>query len=276
MTVYKATNLINNKVYIGQTHNAVEHRANQHWREAKSVKKKNTYFHEAILKYGFENFLFEKIEEVDTDEQLDEREQYWIEFYNSTDAEYGYNLDSGGKFGKKSESTKQKIGLTTQEKLKDPGIKKLMIEGLKKGTVSWQKICEEKRLDFTCPVCGKVIRLTRHEYAKRKYCSGVCAAIDHREDLSRRIREANYTNSVKRLERDEHLREFVLGWVANNAELVLDCPKNKISTNLNDLTISVDQEFSVKDWRVIVKAFNLDNKKDLLQYFQNYINENIC
>ena len=56
MIIYKATNKINGKVYIGQTINSLEHRKSGHEREARYQKETSVYFHNALLKYGFYNF----------------------------------------------------------------------------------------------------------------------------------------------------------------------------------------------------------------------------
>lgn len=92
--IYKITNLINNKVYIGQTERTLKERWKQH-RYSKGCK----YLHNAILKYGVENFKIEEIERVPI-KDLDEREIYWISFYNSTDRTVGYNILKGGKLGR--------------------------------------------------------------------------------------------------------------------------------------------------------------------------------
>ena len=52
LIIYKATNLVNGKIYIGQTINTLEYRKNQHFREARCEKRKNIYFHNALNKYG--------------------------------------------------------------------------------------------------------------------------------------------------------------------------------------------------------------------------------
>lgn len=86
--IYKITNKVNGMSYIGQTRYTVEFRWRQH-----QHKKDNCYFHNAIRKYGAENFTVETIEECDVS-QLDNREIYYIAKYNTF--EKGYNLTIGG------------------------------------------------------------------------------------------------------------------------------------------------------------------------------------
>lgn len=81
MYIYKITNIVNNKIYIGQTRN-VDDRWYKHNYNALSGRKGHLY--DAMRKYGLENFTIEVIEECD-DDIVDDREKYWIAHYNSTD-----------------------------------------------------------------------------------------------------------------------------------------------------------------------------------------------
>ena len=94
--IYKFTNLINNKVYIGQTTQSVRTRVIQHIADSKSNRKSKTYFHNALSKYGFDNFTFEIIEYCQDKQQLNEKEIYWIGYYKSNIKQFGYNLTPGG------------------------------------------------------------------------------------------------------------------------------------------------------------------------------------
>ena len=97
-TIYKITNLINGKVYIGQTKQPYQSRFIQH----KSHARTGCSHHKlarAFRKYGDDNFIIEPIEEC-LIEKLDEREAYWIKFYQSTLDEYGYNIIDGGQSNK--------------------------------------------------------------------------------------------------------------------------------------------------------------------------------
>lgn len=88
MQIYKITNLINGKIYIGKD----------------TVSDKNYYgsgllIKRAINKHGIENFKKEILEECNNNDELCIREKYWIEKYNSTNSQIGYNISKGGDGG---------------------------------------------------------------------------------------------------------------------------------------------------------------------------------
>ena len=117
MIIYKITNTITNKSYIGQTKSSLAKRWTQHKCDAK--KKTHLYFHKAIKKYGIDCWLFEILEYFDKSqpmELLNIRERYWIEYHNTFMD--GYNLTTGGEGGQeRSEETKKKIGLAHKGKV---------------------------------------------------------------------------------------------------------------------------------------------------------------
>lgn len=94
--IYKIENLINHKIYIGQS-KQIEYRWKQHIDRSKDLKYK-THLYLAIRKYGLENFKFEIIEECNID-KLNEKEKYWIAYYDSTNPLKGYNNTNGGEGG---------------------------------------------------------------------------------------------------------------------------------------------------------------------------------
>lgn len=102
--IYKHTNLINNKVYIGQT---CQDPPEKRW--APSNYKGCTYFYAAIEKYGWENFSHEIIENNLTLEEANGKEAYWIQYYDSTNQNKGYNIRPGGNNTLLSEETKKKM-----------------------------------------------------------------------------------------------------------------------------------------------------------------------
>ena len=90
MYIYKTTNHINNKIYIGLKMQSVESSVNYYG--------SGTYIKHAIKKYGKENFSKEIIERDIIDRaMLYERERYWVAEYNSKDKSIGYNLTDGGR-----------------------------------------------------------------------------------------------------------------------------------------------------------------------------------
>ena len=99
--IYKFTNKITGKTYIGQT-NDIEKRKRGHKSESFNPKANgyNLPFHAAIRKYGWENFEFEILEEIPDEfgrEYLNEREIFFISYYKSLVDENGYNLTKGGE-----------------------------------------------------------------------------------------------------------------------------------------------------------------------------------
>jgi group I intron endonuclease len=103
MIIYKVTNKVNGKCYVGQTIQKLEKRIQGHLKESKM--ENNRPFLLSIKKYGIDNFLFEVIDTAKNLIELDDKEIYWIDKYN-TISPHGYNITKGGQ-GKKIESTEE-------------------------------------------------------------------------------------------------------------------------------------------------------------------------
>lgn len=86
--IYKITNLVNRKVYIGQS-NKLNTRKSCHFYLLKNDKHHNDHLQRAYNKYGKDNFIFEVIEETN---DLDNREIFWIDEYGGINSELNYNL----------------------------------------------------------------------------------------------------------------------------------------------------------------------------------------
>ena len=89
--IYKITNKINGKIYIGKTERTVEERWNEHCNDFTKDRCKDRPLYRAMNKYGAENFHIETIEETSSPE---ERECFWIEHFQSF--KKGYNATIGG------------------------------------------------------------------------------------------------------------------------------------------------------------------------------------
>lgn len=119
--IYKITNIQNNKVYIGQTIRPIQERFKRHINDAIN-NILDTHFARAIRKYGKENFIIEKIDEANNQEELNKKEQYWIRKYNSI--KNGYNeTDAISKCGGNTYKSKtQKEMDIIKEKIRETKI----------------------------------------------------------------------------------------------------------------------------------------------------------
>lgn len=118
MYIYKITNIQNNKVYIGQTINPIEKRWKRHQSDALN-NVLNTHFARAIRKYGVDAFKIEEIDKASNQDELNQKEAYWIGKYNAI--EEGYNeTDSIVKSGGNTYAGKTPNELNTiKQKLSD-------------------------------------------------------------------------------------------------------------------------------------------------------------
>lgn len=125
--IYKITNIVNNNIYIGITKKSLNRRLSDH---INSSKRSKTLLYEQMLKYGYENFIIEEIDNCLSKDEAIDKEKYYIELYKTNKFKYpnlnGMNMNDGGILppnnkGKKlfnflklrnrklSESTKKKI-----------------------------------------------------------------------------------------------------------------------------------------------------------------------
>lgn len=168
--IYKFTNLINGKVYIGQTRKRLRDRLADHiWQ----MKNNPCYFHKALNKYGITNFDIDILEECENVIDLNGLEIYWIDFYGSTDRNKGYNLTKGGS-GKNlyinrkqysyadSKETRLKKSISAKQKWKDEEYRKRYKES-RKEYVKIVKLTKDLKIieifptfaDAEKSICGK-------------------------------------------------------------------------------------------------------------------------
>ena len=260
MIIYKVTNLENQKIYIGQTINSLEHRKNGHYRDANCSKKKNTYFHNALLKYPKDSFIWEEIETCQTKEELDKREQYWISYYKSN--EIGYNLKAGGQLGGgvNSQSTKNKIGETSKLKWANPIIAEKMREGLRKGT----ETCKKKALlnfkESFCKICGNKITYRPIDISYvPKYCSDECRNKDQLIIANKASQIAKDKLKEKYLTIDEEIRSKIINWFKFTKL------ENISYNNLRDIFSQLSELTGLKDDRSIMRPFGFTSRKKFVK-----------
>lgn len=96
--IYLITNKINQKKYVGKTeHNNISDRWKEHCRDYKKERNEKRPLYMAMQKYGIENFDIIPIEQVSPDGKLEERETYWIQYYNAYIDGYNATLGGDGK-----------------------------------------------------------------------------------------------------------------------------------------------------------------------------------
>lgn len=141
MWIYKITNIQNNKIYIGQTIRPVEQRFHRHINDALN-NILDTHFARAIRKYGKDSFIIEIIDTAQTQDELNQKERYWIQYYNSV--QEGYNeTDAISKCGGNTYQSKTEEEMETiKEKIRQTkiGAKNPMAKKIKRTNIITDEI----------------------------------------------------------------------------------------------------------------------------------------
>lgn len=93
--IYKVTNTITNKIYIGYTSIGIENRLHKH--NTNALSGGQTKFYNSIRKYGIDKFYWIVIDSSDNEKDIQEKEKFWINYYDSFNN--GYNMTLGGDGG---------------------------------------------------------------------------------------------------------------------------------------------------------------------------------
>ena len=144
--IYIIKNTINNKVYVGQTSRTIEDRWKQHKQAAFRGDNQGIILYNAIRKYGVENFYISQLEEVEL-EKLNEREIYWIQYYNCQTPN-GYNVRKGGDDPGRKEV--YKIDLVTNKVLECYGSAMTAAESNKIDLSLLTKVCRQEEGKNSC------------------------------------------------------------------------------------------------------------------------------
>lgn len=203
MLIYKITNLLNNKSYIGQTIKPAEERWKEHQAHAygKHINDQNKHLYRAMRKYGIENFSFEVVQDnIETFEQLDKAEIYWIDFYQSF--LYGYNETFGGQKHHKKLPNKEII----QDYMVTKSARKTALNfGIDHSTVddilNHNNIPRFSHRETT----GKAIRITKDNFEKEFNSVKECAEWFAQQDFCRTNKPESVRTSLKQVRRDNKL-----------------------------------------------------------------------
>lgn len=135
MIIYKITNNVNQKIYIGQTIHSIKTRWSGHCR---SKPERSGIMSAAIKKYGKENFKIEEVDSANTLEELNQKEIFWICHYNSLSPN-GYNLNPGGNSSPMHPDTKKKLSEINRGKRHSEETKRKISELIKIGKFGGNK-----------------------------------------------------------------------------------------------------------------------------------------
>lgn len=190
MIIYKTTNIINGKIYVGQDSKNDEQYLGSGIR-----------LRYAISKYGKSNFKKEILCECSSQDELDSMEKYWISKLNSTNPEIGYNLNSGGKrFNPKNGTTAKKIGLAHKGRtLSDKHRKKLSV------VHTGKRLSDETKHKMSVSRKGQIpwnkgvpqSKETRKKVKSTWKSKDVCFSDEHREKISKALKGRVFSEEHK-------------------------------------------------------------------------------
>lgn len=171
--IYKIECTVNNRIYIGQTkfNNHIK-RFKQHINTSK--KGQGYALHNAIRTHGEDKFTVELLYQSDNQDELNEKEKYYIEFYKSKTTENGYNILSGGK------------GVIYKRIDKGLNVSQKYMEGLK----NYYKHVDKRILAERCRIIFKGKKLSEeHVQKNREYRNNKDKTKEHNEKIRNTIIE---------------------------------------------------------------------------------------
>lgn len=253
--IYKITNAVNGKVYIGQTSKTIEERFAAHIKKAKQHT--NRYLYDAMNHYGYDKFKVSKIEECD-DSLLDEREKYWIARLNCI-MPNGYNMTEGGGGGDTwtnnphKEETAMKLIVANRGKKRSKEFCDNLSKRFKgrKGSSDASKRAAETRKQHIIEQCGYSSWEERVKYQK---------------DLNRLFRNRDNFHHTEETKRK--MSEFRLGksleeiYGEETARKIREGRRERFSGENNPLYHEVDRDI------LLEKILNHEKVEDIAKYFK--------
>jgi len=257
MFIYKVTNLLNGKIYIGQTHFKRENYLGS-----------GNLISQAVEKYGPENFVKEYIDEASTQEELDEKEKYWIKCLDSQNKEIGYNIAEGGwNCFTMNDEIKEKISHTLKGKYIGENAfrygMKLTEEhkdAISKGNTG-KKLSDETKKKLSEAHTGKKLS----DETKKKLSEahkGKTLTVEHRQKISENGKGRTYTEEQKERLRSANLNKTQL----HSRTISALCIESNMELNFNNISAAA-RHFNVSRHRV---------KNNLIEGWLLEVNDPLC
>lgn len=216
--IYKITNIINGKVYIGQSKDVIR-RFKQHFNKRSKVS--NTYLKYSMNHYGIHNFVFEVIKET---YDLDYWERFFIFWYRSCDSKYGYNLTDGGQKGTKrkddfvyTDEMKKKMSNAKKKNWQDDDFRNYILQaqikgrltnqGRKNRSLATKKMWETGKFDSQSKKISETMKgVKKSEETKRKMKqASILRELKHNQDYEL------YLSLGGNLSRKEFIKHYIKG-----------------------------------------------------------------
>lgn len=207
--IYKYTNKINQKNYIGQTTSTLQRRNQKHLQQLND----DTYFHRALKKYGRDNFSLVILENNIPEDKLDDREKFWIEQFDSYYFHNkGYNMTKGGKWS------------TPEQKVFGKDIKEIQNQILN-SSISFQKLADIYQVSLSCISdinTGRTFRDSNLKYPLRETYSRSILDENKVEEIIQLLTTTDYSQAE--IAQKTNVKEYTVGCINRGTNSW--CPKN--------------------------------------------------
>lgn len=243
--IYMIKNIYTEKVYIGQAIN-IESRWKTHRYMLRNNKHENSHLQHSWNKYGEKSFIFSIIEECEN-EQLTEREQYWIDYYGGINSVNTYNNRDAGSHGAHSQEAKDKISKAGKGRriygrtVSDEGKKSL--SEAHKGIIPTQETREKMSMSQK----GR----KHSDISKQKISKKVKAFYDNNSDIRKRISERQSGRTLS-----DETREKISK--ARKERIITEDTKIKLSNSLKNAYKNGTGKFAEKQSMISIFGITMN------------------